>query len=242
MRHELEVLAGARRRWLGVARHSSRRRARAAVERSGRCALAVSGGTTPWAMLARLRAEDVPWARVALYQVDERVAPPGSVERNLTRLAGGLEGVPVRLEPMPVEEADLDAAAARYAASLPARFDLVHLGLGEDGHTASLVPGDPVLDVTDRAVALTAPYRGTRRMTLTYPALARADLLLWLVTGAAKADALSSCSRATRRSRPAVSRRPARSSSPTAPPPEPDSRRGGAAGTVCRSHDRRRVR
>lgn len=190
MRHELEVLAGPE----AVAQRGATlvaATARAAVERSGRCALAVSGGATPWAMLTRLRAEDVPWARVALYQVDERVAPPGSAERNLTRLAGCLESVPVRLEAMPVEEADLDAGAARYAASLPARFDLVHLGLGEDGHTASLVPGDPVLDVADRAVALTAPYRGTRRMTLTYPALARADLLLWLVTGAAKTGALA---------------------------------------------------
>ncbi len=190
MRHELEVLAGPE----AVAQRGAAlvaATARAAVERSGRCALAVSGGATPWAMLARLRAEDVPWARMALYQVDERVAPPGSAERNLTRLAACLEGVPVRLEAMPVEEADLDAAAARYAASLPARFDLVHLGLGEDGHTASLVPGDPVLAVADRAVALTGPYRGSRRMTLTYPALARADLLLWLVAGAAKTGPLA---------------------------------------------------
>ncbi len=87
---------------------------------------------------------------------------------------------------MPVTEPDLDAAAAAYGAALPDRFDLVHLGLGPDGHTASLVPGDPVLEVTDRLVAVTGVYQGHRRMTLTYPALARADQLLWLITGADK--------------------------------------------------------
>ncbi|MCC6222143.1 MAG: 6-phosphogluconolactonase [Thermoleophilia bacterium] len=190
MRHELELLpdpeAVARRGAAIVAAA-----ARAAVERGGRCSLALSGGTTPRAMLARLRDDAVPWERVDVYQVDERVAPAGSEERNLTRLAACLGGLPARVLSLPVEDADLEAAAVRYAAALPARFDLVHLGLGDDGHTASLVPGDPVLDVTDRAVAITAPYRGTRRMTLTYPALARAELLLWLVTGAAKAGALA---------------------------------------------------
>ena len=92
---------------------------------------------------------------------------------------------------MPVGDADLDAAAARYAATLPRTFDLVHLGLGDDGHTASLVPGDPVLDVADRDVAVTQPYAGHRRMTLTYPVLDRADEVLWLVAGAAKTEPLA---------------------------------------------------
>lgn len=191
MRHQLEVLpdpeAVARR---GAAIVAAAVRG-ACGRGDGRCALALSGGTTPGAMLARLRDETVPWERVDVYQVDERVAPAGSDERNLTRLAGCLAGLPVRVLPLPVEDADLDTAAARYAAALPARFDLVHLGLGDDGHTASLVPGDPVLAVADRLVAPTGAYRGTRRLTLTYPALARAELLLWLVTGTAKADALA---------------------------------------------------
>ena len=92
---------------------------------------------------------------------------------------------------MPVEAGELEAAAAAYAAGVPERIDLVHLGLGDDGHTAALVPGDPVLEVDDRLVALTGEYRGRRRMTLTYPALARAEQLLWLVTGADKADPLA---------------------------------------------------
>jgi 6-phosphogluconolactonase len=161
------------------------------VARRGRCDAAVSGGRTPEVMFERLAALDVPWDRVTLFQVDERVAPPGDGSRNLTNLLAALGTVTVRVEPMGVNDADLDAAAEFYAAGLPSRFDVVHLGLGPDGHTASLVPGDPVLDVEDRLVALTQPYQSHRRMTLTYPGLARADLVVWLVTGEEKRDALA---------------------------------------------------
>jgi len=163
-------------------------RARAAVSGHGRFTFAVSGGHTPWAMFAELAKEDVPWADVELFQVDERVAPDGDPDRNLTHLHESIGSAPARVHPMPVNEADLDKAAADYANVLPERFDLVHLGLGPDGHTASLVPGDPVLEVTGELVAVTQPYQGHRRMTLTYPALARADQLLWLVTGSDKRD------------------------------------------------------
>jgi 6-phosphogluconolactonase len=162
-----------------------------AVAQRGRCDVAVSGGRTPEAMFAALAGMALPWERVTIYQVDERVAPDGDAARNLTALEASLHDLPVRIDPMPVGDDDLDAAAGAYAAVLPARFDVVHLGLGADGHTASLVPGDPVLDVADRLVALTQPYQGHRRMTLTYPALARADLLVWLVSGAEKHDALA---------------------------------------------------
>ncbi len=190
MQHDLEISADAAavasRAASYVAQH-----ARAAVAARGRFTFAVSGGRTPWAMFAELGSEDMPWADVDLFQVDERVAADGDPDRNLTQLRASLGHAPARVHPMPVTEADLDAAAAGYATVLPQQFDLVHLGLGPDGHTASLVPGDPVLGVTDALVAVTQPYQGHRRMTLTYPALARANQLLWLVTGADKQDALA---------------------------------------------------
>jgi 6-phosphogluconolactonase len=165
--------------------------ARVAVADHDRFTFAVSGGHTPWAMFSHLAGEDVPWPKTAIYQVDERVAPAGDPDRNLAHLQESLpEDGGADVHAMPVEDGDLDAAAAHYAASLPESFDLVHLGLGPDGHTASLVPGDPVLDVEDRAVALTGTYMGRRRMTLTYPTLNRAQRVLWLVTGDDKVDAL----------------------------------------------------
>lgn len=190
MQHELEVSAHA-----GVVASRAARyvaaRARQAVSERGRFMFAVSGGKTPWAMFAELTRQDMPWADVELFQVDERVAPDGDPDRNLTHLREAIGDAPARVHPMPVDDPDLDAAAAAYATVLPQRFDLVHLGLGPDGHTASLVPGDPVLKVTDALVALTQPYQGHRRMTLTYPGLTRADQLLWLVTGSDKRDALA---------------------------------------------------
>ena len=166
-------------------------RARAAVAERGRFTFAVSGGTTPWAMFAELAHYEVPWEVVEVFQVDERVAPAGDPDRNLTHLQQSVGKQRAKLTAMPVDEADLDRAAAAYAELLPEHFDLVHLGLGPDGHTASLVPGDPVLDVTDRPVALTRPYQGHVRMTLTYPGLARAKELLWLIGGADKREALA---------------------------------------------------
>lgn len=174
--------------------------ARAAVAGRGRFVLAVSGGRTPWRMLRALAAEEVPWAGVHVVQVDERVAPAGDADRNLTHLRESLlphASLPeAHVHAMPVEEVDVEAAARRYARTLeriagtPPVLDLIHLGLGSDGHTASLVPGDPALDVADRDVAVTGPYMGRRRMTLTYPALDRARRILWLVTGADKAAVL----------------------------------------------------
>jgi 6-phosphogluconolactonase len=166
-------------------------RAKAAVSDHGRFTFAASGGKTPWAMFAELAHDTLQWDDVHLFQVDERVAPHGDPERNLTHLRQTLAGLPVDMVAMPVNDDDLEAAMAAYASRLPDRFDLVHLGLGADGHTASLVPGDPALQVTDRLVALTRPYQGHRRMTLTYPALARADELLWLVSGEDKQEALA---------------------------------------------------
>lgn len=170
--------------------------ARTAVRERGRFCIAVSGGRTPWRMLHLLAAEDVPWARVHLFQVDERVAPDGDDARNLTHIAASLlRHVPLpaaQVHAMDVVAADLDAAARHYARTLadhagtPPTLDLVHLGLGPDGHTASLVPGDAALHVTDAEVALTAPYLGHRRMTMTYPVLNRARAVLWLATGAEK--------------------------------------------------------
>jgi 6-phosphogluconolactonase len=160
-----------------------------AIAARGRFTFAVSGGHTPWAMFRALANEDLPWQAIGIWQVDERVAPDGDPDRNLTSLAQALPE-PVELHPMPVTEDDLDAAAGRYAASLPSAFDLVHLGMGDDGHTASLVPGDPVVDVVDRDVALTLEYRGRRRMTLTYPVLGRCRRVLWLVAGEDKAEML----------------------------------------------------
>lgn len=165
----------------------------AAAERN-QFAFAMSGGRSPWAMLAILgELEAMPWDRTELFQVDERVAAPGDPARNLTHMVLGLsmEHQP-SLRPMPVTQRDLDAAAREYETSLPERLDLVHLGLGPDGHTASLVPGDAVLDVTDRRVAITeTAYQDHRRMTLTYPAIDDARRIVWLVTGPDKQEPLA---------------------------------------------------
>ena len=175
--------------------------ARAAVASRGRFVLAVSGGRTPWLMLRALADDTLPWDQVHVVQVDERVAPADNPDRNLAHLRESLLDhaplAPDHIHAMPVEATDLDRAAGQYAVTLqeiagaPPVLDLVHLGLGPDGHTASLVPGDAVLDVTDADVAVTAPYQGRRRMTLTFPIINRSRRILWLVTGAEKVQALA---------------------------------------------------
>lgn len=172
-----------------------------AAESRGRFTLAVSGGATPWAMLRALADKKIHWERVWVVQVDERVVPAGHAERNLTHLRSSLIAhAPLRpdqVHAMPVEASDLEDAAKHYARALesiagaPPVLDFVHLGLGADGHTASLVPGDPVLGVTDADVGLTGIYQGARRMTLTYPIINRSRQALWVVTGGGKAEMLA---------------------------------------------------
>jgi 6-phosphogluconolactonase len=174
--------------------------ARGAIASRGRFTLAVSGGRTPWIMLRMLADKDVPWAGVDLFQVDERIAPDGHPDRNLTHIRESLllhaPMRPEQVHAMPVESSDLVSATSQYALDLrkvagsPPVLDLVHLGLGPDGHTASLVPGDAVLNVSGADVALTGGYQGRRRMTLTYPAINRARQVLWVVTGSEKTEAL----------------------------------------------------
>jgi 6-phosphogluconolactonase len=189
--HRLEVLDDPE----AVHRHGTEliaEAARSAIEDRERCGLAVSGGSDPWPMFSQLEDHLLDWTSIEVFQVDERVAPPGSEARNLTHLVESLSiGAQGSIRPMPVDDDDLEAAADRYAGSLPEALDLAHLGIGPDGHTASLVPGDPVLEVTDRRVAVTArEYQGVRRMTLTYPELHRVRSLLWVVTGEEKRDPL----------------------------------------------------
>jgi 6-phosphogluconolactonase len=180
--------------------------ARSALAARGKFVLAVSGGRAPWQMLRLLAAEPLDWDKVHVLQVDERVAPAGDPARNLTHLQESLLGraaLPAgQIYAMPVEQPDLEAAARQYADTLrrvagdPPVIDLVHLGLGPDGHTASLVPGDPALDIRDAPVATSGEYQGRRRMTLTYPTLNAARAILWLAPGADKADALARLLRA----------------------------------------------
>jgi 6-phosphogluconolactonase len=189
--HQLEVVpdaAAAARRGAELIAGSA---AEAIAER-GAFNLAASGGTEPWEMYRMLADVEIDWGKVLVFQVDERVAPDGDSDRNLTHLLESLpEAARDRVRPMPVTESDLEAAAARYAEELPDAFDLIHLGIGPDGHTASLVPGDPVLGVDDRRVALTGgEYQGRRRMTLTYPELERARLIFWLIVGEEKREPL----------------------------------------------------
>jgi 6-phosphogluconolactonase len=162
--------------------------------------MAISGGRTPWEMIKELAKEDLEWEKVFLFQVDERIAPDGHPDRNLTQLFKSIENtkLPTRLNifPMHVIAEDLDLACEEYADYIKSitetgKLDLVHLGMGADGHTASLIPGDEVLEVQDKTVALTShPYQGRKRMTLTYPLINQAEKILWIITGEEKAEML----------------------------------------------------
>lgn len=162
--------------------------------------MAISGGRTPWEMLRHLAQAQLPWERVHLFQVDERIAPKGHADRNLTQLheviAGTAMAARMHTYPMPVNEVNLDEAAQDYANILlkvtgDGRLDLIHLGLGTDGHTASLIPGDPVCNEALVDIACTThPYQGRLRMTMTYPLLNRAKQVLWIVTGSEKGKML----------------------------------------------------
>lgn len=149
--------------------------------------LAVSGGTTPRRMFTHLATLALPWERLHLWQVDERVVPADDPARNLGHLVATGLAARARVHPMPVE-AGTPADYARALAEVP--LDLVHLGLGADGHTASLVPGDPALSNPD-PVCWAGPYQGTRRMTLGFSTLRRARAVLFVVTGPEKAEALA---------------------------------------------------
>ena len=196
---EVRVAPDARAAALAAAGHIAAR-ARAAVAKRGRFALALSGGSSPLPMFDALAESDVPWTFVHLYQVDERLVPADSPQRNFAAIRERLAdraGIPAsHLYPMPVERADPRDAAREYAETLErtlppgAGLDLAHLGLGADGHTASLLPGDPALD-DPAAVIVSKTFQGTRRLSLSAAVLSAAGERLWLVTGADKRVALA---------------------------------------------------
>ncbi len=185
MHHELQSFADPDLLAKGAASFIARL-ASETVARTGQFTFAASGGTTPWAMLSELALLDIPWQAIRIFQVDERIVPLDNPMRNVGNINRCLANVRANINGMPVDAVDLEQATRDYGNALPSRIDLVHLGLGVDGHTASLIPGDRALDVTDRLIAITDEYQGSRRMTFTYPAIASADQILWLVAGREK--------------------------------------------------------
>ena len=172
----------------------------AAVRERGRATLAISGGRSPWGMLDELAAQAVAWESVHLFQVDERIAPPDDEARNWKRFLAGVlarQVPPENRHPMPVEIEAPDAAADAYSRTLaewtgqPPELDVVHLGIGADGHTASLFSGDSPLEERKRLVAASRRHEGYRRLTLTLPALAGARSIVWFAVGAARRDVLN---------------------------------------------------
>lgn len=193
--HQLDVVDSSG--WVHHAADVFERSILAVLDQKDRCVLALSGGGTPAPVFEELVSGAVDWARVTIVQVDERIASLESGDRNLSQLREHFGDTGAEFVLLPVEAEDLGVAMAAFATRLgqvagtPPAIDIVHLGLGDDGHTASLIPGDPILDVLDNVVALTQMYRGTRRLSLTRPVLDQAGLVLWLVAGSAKAEPLS---------------------------------------------------
>ena len=169
------------------------------ARRTGKFLFAVSGGSTPWRVLRQLADTALPWENLELFQVDERIAPAGDAQRNLTQIKKNLlDHSPLtqkQIHAMPVEASNLESATQDYGRRLyefcgnPPKLDLIHLGLGEDGHTASLLPGDPARK-SHELIAVTHKYQGLRRMTMTYPVINAALRRLWIVTGANKQSML----------------------------------------------------
>lgn len=231
-RHLLEVTPSGR--WAGRAAEILGAAVADAITRRDRCLLAISGGSTPTPVFAELAQLDVDWPSVTILQVDERIVPLDSSSRNLMVQRNLLGHLGCTWLPLPVDDLlalrgrpptdqdhprpitsetagpILDEFAARLIdlAGDPPVLDVVHLGLGSDGHTASLLPGDPLVHELRRYVGLTGLYSGspptttqaaaaldrgtmrptTQRVSLTRPVLDRARMVLWLVNGADKAD------------------------------------------------------
>jgi 6-phosphogluconolactonase/glucosamine-6-phosphate isomerase/deaminase len=160
-------------------------RLRDAVRRRGRASVAVSGGSTAPPMIDVLAATSLPWSSIGVWQVDERIAPDGDPARNAGQLAP-FDSLACDVNRMPVADADLRAATWRYAAGLPTRFDVVHLGIGTDGHTASWPPDRPEVRSSPRSVELVEMFNGHPRMTLTRRVVNGARSRVVLAMGAAK--------------------------------------------------------
>jgi len=173
---------------------------RAAVRAQGRCAVALAGGSTPRATYEMLRtsalAAALPWSAISWYFGDERAVPPDHPDSNYRAARETLfaerPGLLERVHRMPADADDLEAAARAYAAALPDPLDLVLLGIGEDGHTASLFPGLPALSEREaRVVVVTGPKPPNPRLSLTPPVIEQAREVLVLASGAGKADAVA---------------------------------------------------
>ena len=168
-----------------------------AITRRGVAFIALSGGATPWLMLEALRHHPIDWTATHIFQVDERDATADSNDRSSTHirevLTDHIEIPEPNVHMIPITGAlalDADRYGQEVQTVTGGTFDLIHLGLGDDGHTASLTPGDPALDAVEASAVVTDEYRGYQRVTLTYPVINAARSILWLTNGANKALAL----------------------------------------------------